>query len=50
MISAELSEEASPEIPMETSLAAPEELSFEPTLDVDEQVKKDDGEAGDVHS
>ena len=50
VISAELSEEASPEIPMETSPAVPEELSFEPTLDVDEQVKKDDGEAEDVHS
>ena len=50
VISAELSEEASPEIPMEISSAVPEELSFEPTLDVDEQVKKDDGEAEDVHS
>ena len=50
VISAELSEEASPEIPMETSPAVPEELSFEPTLDVDEQVKKDDGEAEDVYS
>ena len=40
--SAEFSEEASPEVP--------EELSFEPTLDAEVQVKKDDGEAEDVHS
>jgi len=35
-------EEAPPEVP--------EELSFEPTPEVDEQVKKDNGEAEDVHS
>jgi hypothetical protein len=40
--SAEFSEEASPEVP--------EELSFEPTLDAEVQIKKDDGEAEDVHS
>jgi len=44
--STELSEEASPE----ASPKAPEELSFEPTSEVDEQIKKDDGEAEDVHS
>jgi len=44
--SIELSEEASPE----ASPEAPEELSFEPTSVVDEQIKKDDGEAEDVHS
>jgi len=44
--STELSEEASPE----ASPEAPEELSFEPTSEVDEQIKKDDGEAEDVHS
>ena len=44
--STELSEEASPE----ASPEAPEELSFEPTFEVDEQIKKDDGEAEDVHS
>ena len=44
--SIELSEEASPE----ASPDAPEELSFEPTSEVDEQIKKDDGEAEDVHS
>ena len=44
--SIELSEEASPE----ASPEAPEELSFEPTSEVDEQIKKDDGEAEDVHS
>lgn len=44
--SIELSEEASPE----ASPKAPEELSFEPTFEVDEQIKKDDGEAEDVHS
>ena len=44
--SIELSEEASPE----ASPEAPEELSFEPTFEVDEQIKKDDGEAEDVHS
>jgi len=44
--SIELSEEASPE----ASPEAPEELSFEPISDIDEQVKKDDGEAEDVHS
>ena len=44
--SIELSEEASPE----ASPKAPEELSFEPTSEVDEQIKKDDGEAEDVHS
>ena len=44
--SIELSEEASPE----ASPVAPEELSFEPTSEVDEQIKKDDGEAEDVHS
>ena len=44
--STELSEEASPE----ASPEAPEELSFEPTSEVDEQFKKDDGEAEDVHS
>ena len=44
--STELSEEASPE----ASSEAPEELSFEPTSEVDEQIKKDDGEAEDVHS
>ena len=44
--SIELPEEASPE----ASPEAPEELSFEPTSEVDEQIKKDDGEAEDVHS
>jgi len=44
--STELSEETSPE----ASPEAPEELSFEPTSEVDEQIKKDDGEAEDVHS
>ena len=44
--STELSEEASPE----ASPEAPEELSFEPTSEIDEQIKKDDGEAEDVHS
>jgi len=44
--SIELSEEASPE----ASPEAPEELSFEPTSVVEEQIKKDDGEAEDVHS
>jgi flagellar biosynthesis/type III secretory pathway protein FliH len=44
--SIELSEEASPE----ASPEAPEELSFEPTSEVDEQIKKDDGEAENVHS
>jgi hypothetical protein len=44
--STELSEEASPE----ASPEAPEELSFEPTSVVEEQIKKDDGEAEDVHS
>ncbi len=44
--SIELSEEASPE----ASPEAPEELSFEPISDIDEQLKTDDGEAEDVHS
>ena len=44
--STELSEETSPE----ASPEAPEELSFEPTSEIDEQIKKDDGEAEDVHS
>jgi hypothetical protein len=44
--SIELSEEASPE----ASPEAPGELSFEPTSEVDEQIKKDDGEAENVHS
>jgi flagellar biosynthesis/type III secretory pathway protein FliH len=44
--STELSEETSPE----ASPEAPEKLSFEPTSVVEEQIKKDDGEAEDVHS
>jgi len=48
--SLELSEESSEEISLEASPEVPEELSFEPTSEVDEQVKKDDGEAEDVHS
>ena len=44
--STELSEETSPE----ASPEAPEELWFEPTSVVEEQIKKDDGEAEDVHS
>lgn len=48
--SLELSEESSDETSLEASPEVSEELSFEPTSEVDEQVKKDDGEAEDVHS
>jgi flagellar biosynthesis/type III secretory pathway protein FliH len=48
--SLELSEESSEEISIEASPEIPKELSFEPTSEVDEQVKKDDGKAEDVHS
>ena len=57
-ISEPLSKEESPEIPLavtpEVPLAATpevlEEMSFDPPSEVDENVKKDDGEAEDVHS
>ena len=57
-ISEPLSKEESPEIPLavtpEVPLAAApevlEEMSFDPPSEVDENVKKDDGEAEDVHS
>lgn len=57
-ISEPLSTEESPEIPLavtpEVPLAAApevlEEMSFDPPSEVDENVKKDDGEAEDVHS
>jgi hypothetical protein len=38
------------DVPHEALPEVIEELSFEPTLEVDEQIKKDDGEAEDVHS
>jgi flagellar biosynthesis/type III secretory pathway protein FliH len=47
---AEFSEEVSPEISVKASSGVPEELSFEPAPEVDEQAKKDDGEVEDVHS
>jgi len=44
-------EESNTEIEVQDDSAElPEELSFEPTSEVDDQVKKDDGEAEDVHS
>jgi hypothetical protein len=57
-ISEALSTEESPEMPLavtpEVPLAATpevlEEMSFEPPSEMEEQVKKDDGEAEDVHS
>lgn len=57
-ISEPLSKEESPEMPLavtpEVPLAAApevlEEMSFDPPSEVDENVKKDDGEAEDVHS
>ena len=38
------------DVPHEALPEVIEELSFEPTLEVDEQIKKDNGEAEDVHS
>ena len=46
----ELSEQASTETSLQADPEVPEELSFEPISDLDEHVKKDDGEAEDVHS
>ena len=46
----ELSSEESPEMSLAVTPEVIEEMSFEPPSEVDEQVKKDDGEAEDVHS
>ena len=46
----ELSSEESPEMSLAVTPEVLEEMSFEPPSEVDEQVKKDDGEAEDVHS
>jgi len=46
----EFSDEVSSEAPDELLPEVIEKLSFEPTSEVDEQVKKNDGEAEDVHS
>jgi len=46
----ELSEQASTETSLQADPEVPEELSFEPISDLDEHVKKDDGEGEDVHS
>ena len=39
-----------PEVPLATAPEVLEEMSFDPPSEVDENVKKDDGEAEDVHS
>ena len=49
-ISEALSTEESPEMSLAVTPEVLEEMSFEPPSEVDEQVKKDDGEAEDVHS
>ena len=49
-ISEALSTEESPEIPLAATPEVLEEMSFEPSSEMEEQVKKDDGEAEDVHS
>ena len=49
-ISEALSTEESPEVPLAETPEVLEEMSFEPPSDMEEQVKKDDGEAEDVHS
>ena len=46
----ELSSEESPEMSLAVTPEVLEEMSFDPPSEVDETVKKDDGEAEDVHS
>ena len=49
-ISEALSTEESPEMSLAVTPEVLEEMSFEPPSEMEEQVKKDDGEAEDVHS
>jgi hypothetical protein len=49
-LSEALSTEESPKMPLAATPEVLEEMSFDPPSEVDENVKKDDGEAEDVHS
>jgi flagellar assembly protein FliH len=49
-LSEPLSTEESPEMPLAVTPEVLEEMSFDPPSEMEEQVKKDDGEAEDVHS
>jgi hypothetical protein len=49
-ISEALSKEESPEMLPAATPEVLEEMSFDPPSEVDENLKKDDGEAEDVHS
>jgi len=49
-LSEPLSTEESPEVPLAVTPEVLEEMSFDPPSEMEEQVKKDDGEAEDVHS